>query len=37
MDKQTASKNIKLALWLSIASLLVFAATFLVGEITIHY
>jgi hypothetical protein len=37
LDKRTANKNIRLALWLSLASLLILAATFVVGEITIHY
>ncbi len=36
LDKPTARKNIKLALWLSLASLLIFAATLLVGELTIN-
>ncbi len=36
LDKPTANKNIRLALWLALASLLIFAATFVVGEITIH-
>ena len=36
LDKPTANKNIRLALWLALAALLIFAATFVVGEITIH-
>ncbi len=37
LDKRTANKNIQLALWLSLASLLIFVATFVVAEITIHF
>jgi hypothetical protein len=36
LDKPTARKNIKLALWLSLASLLIFIATLVVGELTIN-
>ena len=37
LDKRTANKNLRLGLWLALASALIFVATFVVGEITIHY
>jgi hypothetical protein len=36
LDKHTANKNIRLALWLAIFAGLLFALTFAVAEIVIH-
>ncbi len=36
IDKQTANKNIRLALMLAILSLAIFALTFVIAEIVIH-
>ena len=36
LDKTTATKNIRLALWLAIGSALLFAAAILIGELVVH-
>ena len=36
IDRQTANRNIRLALWLAIFAGVLFALTFVVAEIVIH-
>lgn len=36
IDRETANRNLRLALTLGLFSLLLFAGTFLIGEIVIH-